>query len=62
MFDFVPKEMQQNKFINVCCPSPRSLFSQYGFLSPVTLEYSGDTAVSAFRSKLSITDELNENF
>lgn len=62
MFDFVPTEMQQNKFITVCCPSPRSLFAQYGLLSPVTADYSGDTAVSSFRSKLSLTDELTENF
>lgn len=62
MFDYVPIPMQQNRFINVPCPSPRSLFSQFGILNPVAADYSGDTAVSPFRSKLSITDELTENF
>ncbi len=62
MFDFVPIEMQQNKFINVCCPSPRSLFSQFGSLNPAANTYSGDTAISPFRSKLSLTDELTSNF
>lgn len=62
MFDFVPIQMQQNKFVNVCCPSPRSLFAQFGILNPVAADYSGDTAVSPFRSKLSVTDELTSNF
>ena len=61
MFDFVPDGMQQNKFLPILCPSPRSLFAQLGALNPAAGSYSGDTAVSPMRSKLSVTDDLNEN-
>ncbi len=61
MFDFVPPQMQQNKFLQIPCPSPRSLFMQFGYNSPVAGDYSGDSEVSVMRSKLSITDEINNN-